>query len=424
MLGNVGFHALRDLSMALRDTAGITTFIETGTYKAETTQWASSEFKKVVTIEAHKDFYDRATRIFEDNKRVRCVFGDSLNQLPKVINRLRKPTILWLDAHKCRFEDSLTASECPLLAELETIKATGVNHIIMIDDARMFIEPPPKPYDPKQWPTLEQVKAAFPTGYESTIWHDAIIAVPAELMPVVDRFTKSSEMEIVVLTSNDYVHALPAFAYLFNKFWDAGQSVKVVRYDVRPPKLPGNFPNFAIGIQGDYTWSTGLKKYLHHHTGDLILLMLEDYFLSQPVNVKRVEMLWQLMNNHPEIAKIDLTDDRLKVAHFEYNNFMVQSDENALFQTSLQAAIWRKDFLTRFLSDNENPWQFEKNGTRRVIKARKAGDFDGVILGCKKPPVAYVNAKGGMGTQPDKWDFKKMPQWMIAELRQKGLINA
>jgi hypothetical protein len=422
MMGNVGFHALRDLGKALRDKANITTFIETGTYKAETTQWAATEFNKVVTVEAHGEFYNRARKIFRDNKSVRCVFGDSLIELPEIIKRLRKPTMIWLDAHKCRFEDSLTASECPLLDELRAIKKTSVEHLILIDDARMFIEPPPKPYDPAQWPDMNQIKAALPSNYYVTVWHDAVIAVPSQLEPVVTRFTKADELSIVVLTSNNYVHCMPAFCYLFNKFWDAAQSVQVVRYDVRPPKMPGNFTNFAIGIQDDYEWSSGLKKYLAYHPSDLILLMLEDYFISQPVDKELILNCWRFMMDHSEVAKVDLSGDRLKFKYTEFSASFVESALDAQFQTSLQAAIWRKDYLLRFLRDNESAWQFEKRGTKRVIQARQRGNFDGVVLGCRKPPLTYINDKGGEGNHPHLWDFKKFPDWMKKELRWKRLI--
>jgi hypothetical protein len=422
MLGNVGFYALRDLGLALRDGLDISTFVETGTYKAVTTEWAADHFQKVITVEANRGFFERATKIHANRKNIRFVFGDSLDQLPRIVKRLRKPAIIWLDAHKCRFEDSLTASECPLVEELKAIRDTGIDHLILIDDARMFIEPPPEPYDPAQWPTLNQVAELLPPGYQYTIWNDAIIAGPVEAMQIVNRFTEPDLLQVVVLTSNKYVHCLPPFAYLFNRFWDAGQAVKVVRYDVRPPKMPGNFTNFAVGIQEDYTWARGLQKYLAYHTSDLILLMLEDYFIDKPVNVQAIQKAWQFMMDNPEVAKVDLTDDRLKVEHDSFDEVFVRSNGLSQFQTSLQAAIWRKDYLLRFLHPDENPWQFERRGTKRVIAARRMGNFAGLILGFKKPPLSYVNAKGGEGTQPGEWDFKKIPAWLVKTLREKRLI--
>ncbi|MHC4240158.1 MAG: hypothetical protein ACYSUC_10455 [Planctomycetota bacterium] len=423
-MGNIGFVALRDLSLALRDEFNITTFVETGTYKARTAAWAASEFDRVITIEAQKKRYEGAARRYRKQKRIRFVYGDSRTKLKPVLARLRKPALVWLDAHWCgNYEQSLgTPGECPLREELEALRNCSTNHLILIDDARLFASPPPRPHDPAQWPTLIEIEDLLPDGYEYTIWNDAIIAVPPEAMPIVRRFTEPDIFEVVVLTSNKYVHCLPAFAYLFNRFWDAGQAVKVVRYDVRPPKMPGNFTNFAVGIQDDYTWSQGLQRYLDHHSGELILLMLEDYFIDKPVDVHAIQEMWKYMLNHPKVVKVDLTDDRLKVGHSDFDDRLIKSDDNALFQTSTQAAIWRKDFLLRCLQSDEGPWQFERRGGKRIIAARKAGEIDGLILGFKQPPLSYVNAKGGEGTQPGEWDFKKIPAWMVKTLREKRLM--
>jgi len=423
-MGNIGFVALRDLGLIFRDELNITTFIETGTYKGQTSLWAADNFECVVTIEGDGNRYGKTKPVFKDKPNVEPIYGDSRTALQPIVSKLRKPALIWLDAHWCgNYDKSVgTMGECPIEDELKTLAKYKTRHIILIDDARLFVNPPPMPHDPDQWPTLDKIKGLLPDDYSVSIWNDAIIAVPQEVKHVIDRFVRPSELDIVVLTSNNYVHCLPAFAYLFNKFWDAGQPVNVVRYDVRPAKLSGNFTNFAVGKQSDYTWSSGLLRYLDYHNGDLILLMLEDYFIDKPVEKTIIEQLWVKMETHPAIAKIDLTNDRQKVAYTDYDTYMIKSTDDAPFQTSLQAAIWRKGFLQQYLDASENPWQFEKKGTKRVVADRKAGRFVGHVLGCKNPPLSYINAKGGEGNHPYLWDFKKFPEWMKRELGEKGLI--
>lgn len=229
-------------------------------------------------------------------------------------------------------------------------------------------------------------------------------------------------MRIVTLTSNKYVHCLPAFSYLFNKFYP-NQQVTVVRYDVRPPKLPDNFTNFAVGKQDDYTWSSGLKAFLNRIEDDLVLLMLEDYWLDGFVQQDKIERCEQMMNEYHGIVKIDLTNDRLKVAHKpypSYNSEMIVSYNNTPFTASVQAAIWRRDFLIKLLQPKESAWEFEKNGSKRAEKILNKNNS--VILGCYDPPMSYVNAIGGMGNKPDEYDFKKIPTWMQDELKARSLI--
>jgi hypothetical protein len=410
---------LEDLTLALRDAFNISTFVETGIFKAYTTRWAADSFPKVVSIEIDEGYYNRAVGL---DIKARLIHGDSAVELPKVVKRLKKPAIFWLDAHRCKDKPAVLTEECPLLAELTAIKETGLPHLILIDDARYFVEPVKSPYNAAKWPTLDEVKAALPAGYEMVIWQAAIIAMPVKAMSIVRRFVEPDKLEVTVLTSNDYLHCLPPFAYLFNKFWGGGQPVKVVRYEKRPYNLPGNFTNWAIGNQADYTWSSGLIKYLTQYNGELILLMLEDYFLTEPVGAKAIQSVWDFMSQHPEVAKIDLAGDRAKVPHNQLSELFIQSTNDAPFQASLQAAIWRKGFLLRFLDPKENAWQFEKLGTKRIIEAREKGEFDGLILGCKHPPLVYANAIGGEGKKPGEWDAKKIPQQLMSELSGRGLV--
>jgi hypothetical protein len=85
--------------------------------------------------------------------------------------------VFWLDGHWSAGDTAGEGDECPLLEELATI---GPQHAILIDDARLFIEPPPPPHDPSQWPTLEQVMAAL-AQREVTIREDVVVALPRRL---------------------------------------------------------------------------------------------------------------------------------------------------------------------------------------------------------------------------------------------------
>jgi FkbM family methyltransferase len=100
------------------------------------------------------------------------VLGDSRDILPQL--DLSEPTVFWLDGHWSAGDTAGEGDECPLLDELATI---GPQHAILIDDARLFIEPPPPPHDPEQWPTLEQVIDAL-DDREVAIRDDVVIALP------------------------------------------------------------------------------------------------------------------------------------------------------------------------------------------------------------------------------------------------------
>lgn len=233
-------------------------------------------------------------------------------------------------------------------------------------------------------------------------------------------------MNVYILTSNAYTHVVGGFARLFNQYWGENQSVIVFGYDKTPLRLPSNFSFQTLGRQDDVTWSGGALRMLDVIEDDPFILMLEDYYLYRPVNILRVQALYELMADTPTISKIDLTDDRAKLDYSLYNPAksadLIRSDDNTLFQTSLQAAIWRKSFMREYLRADESPWQFEKAGTKRVISDRRKDLSVGDVLGCLNPPVWYINAIGGEGGHPHIWARNRMPDWMWSMLSAEGLV--
>lgn len=229
-------------------------------------------------------------------------------------------------------------------------------------------------------------------------------------------------MRIVCLTSNEYIHCIEPFAHYWNRFGGAGHEVLVAGYDVAPPALPRNFTFFRIGRQAAFTWSAGLKRLIFQLDEPLVLLMLEDYFLTERPDWDKIDWLADHMRRHTQIAKADLTEDRLKVPHHPDSHVkgLIISAWDAPFQASVQAAIWRTSLLWDCLDDTENAWQFEKNGTKRMVRDRRRGQLTQLIVGCREPPMRYANAVGGAGSKPGVIEARHMPDWMFQECVEKG----
>lgn len=229
-------------------------------------------------------------------------------------------------------------------------------------------------------------------------------------------------MKIVVLTSNAYHACLIPFAHYWNRFAGAQRTVIVGCYDAPLPDLPENFEPLRIGRQDGYTFSGGLRLLVSLLNDPYVLLVLEDYFLTADVDWKRIDLACERMLAHRRIAKFDLSDDRLKAPHHGDGTAqgVILSDDDAPYQTSLQAAIWRTDFLWRYLSVDEDAWAFEKYGTKRLIEARRSGASWDIVAGFSDPPLRYANAVGGMGNKPGVIEPKHMPDWQWRECVERG----
>jgi hypothetical protein len=154
-------------------------FIETGTFRGNTAVWAGSVYKSVVSIENSLPLYEAAKTKYGDAKNIEFVLGHSAEKLKEIVARLAEPCVFWLDAHWSGGDTYGEGDECPIVEEIEAINCSSHDHFVLIDDARLFMAPPPPPHDPRKWPTILQLLEALSQRSRYTvIIQDVIVAVP------------------------------------------------------------------------------------------------------------------------------------------------------------------------------------------------------------------------------------------------------
>ena len=101
--------------------------------------------------------------------------GDSGKVLPGIIANIKEPAIFWLDGHYCGGETAQSALECPIYNELKSILVENKNHVILVDDARMF-------NGTRDYPTLEELNKyinQYFVNYTMKVVNDVIEILPA-----------------------------------------------------------------------------------------------------------------------------------------------------------------------------------------------------------------------------------------------------
>jgi len=181
----------RRLALWLRDRLGAQVFVETGTNLASTITWAAQNFDRAITVEADKGLYDRARVRLAPFANVELLFGSSDQQLVPIVAGLSGPGVMWLDAHWSGEGTAGIEMECPLLQEIDAVDAGAFQHVVLIDDARLFVNPPRQPHKQEHWPAIGDVvaklHARFPDAYVM-IFDDVIVRVPATLQAPLERF--------------------------------------------------------------------------------------------------------------------------------------------------------------------------------------------------------------------------------------------
>lgn len=116
-----------------------TILVETGTYRGDMVEAMKNNFDNIYSIELGQDLYEKAKKRFKKYDHIHIIQGDSGKVLPQVIDKIDKPTIFWLDGHYSAGETARGDKDCPIFEELDAIfNGKKLNHILLIDDARLF----------------------------------------------------------------------------------------------------------------------------------------------------------------------------------------------------------------------------------------------------------------------------------------------
>jgi hypothetical protein len=117
--------------------------IETGTYLGDLVAYMTGSVETIYSIEISNALFDGAKKRFRRRPGIYLELGDSSVILPRILANIEVPCLFWLDAH---FSGGITLGDqgkSPIMEELRIILdhslRHGLDHLVMIDDARDFV---------------------------------------------------------------------------------------------------------------------------------------------------------------------------------------------------------------------------------------------------------------------------------------------
>ena len=106
-----------------------------------------------------------------------------------------------------------------------------------------------------------------------------------------------SDMNVYVFTSNNYLHVLKPFCFLFNKFWSDKQQVKIVGFEPPAWQMPDNFEFISLGKQrGIKYWSDDYIDFFNSINDEYFIHMVENEFLLRPVDFDIINSLVEFLD--------------------------------------------------------------------------------------------------------------------------------
>lgn len=210
-------------------------FVETGTFLGDTVDFFKGTFDKIYSIELSEELATKATNRFKGQNNIRILQGDSSDVLISLISRFKEPALFWLDGHySSEFyigdEYIKTAKgklDTPVESELENILSTNLNHVILIDDARLF-------KGINDYPSISKVKKIvyyYKNNYKVKVENDIIQIYPYEnSMNLLQKIYLKIKIEVTFLLEQKLGWRKPKDPfnipkYYFKKYLPANQII-------------------------------------------------------------------------------------------------------------------------------------------------------------------------------------------------------
>lgn len=123
----------------------IKNFVESGSADGDTCIAVQPYFERLFTVEIVPTVQERTAERLRPFKNVECFQGDTTHIFPGLLQQINQSCLFWLDGHYCGSLEARGDKDTPVIEELQIILATGLPHVILIDDARLFGSDPAYP---------------------------------------------------------------------------------------------------------------------------------------------------------------------------------------------------------------------------------------------------------------------------------------
>lgn len=145
-------------------------FVESGTNRGACLEFLKDEFRELHSIELHEGLFGEALDRFKNQTKIHLVFGNSALVMGAVLDKIKVPALIFLDAHATG-GPSADAGD-PLPEELKAVYEKAPQSLAVLDD---------------QWPQ-DFEKTEIPTGWTKKWYHGLTFIHKQGLYDIPERF--------------------------------------------------------------------------------------------------------------------------------------------------------------------------------------------------------------------------------------------
>lgn len=190
----------------------------------------------------------------------------------------------------------------------------------------------------------------------------------------------------------------------------------------KPNNLPDNFHFVSMGIQrGPKYFSDDLAAYFSKQNETFVWLM-EDTLVKAPLKIKEFEICKSLAALK-DIGRVSLTNNSHKFYtngfySFQFGVTVLKTPADSDYRLSIQPAIWKRDYLLKYLTPGLSPWDFEcQNGNLMQMPDH---DYHNVSLVSEDVPLS--SNEGVRKRDIHAFDLNGIDKNVIAEMKQLNIL--
>ena len=153
-------------------------------------------------------------------------------------------------------------------------------------------------------------------------------------------------MKIIVLSCNKYKSLWKPFFSLLDKYYPNHPKCYLVCETEKCKYCE------TINVNSEI-WTKRFRQALEQIDDDKVLVMLDDFFIRQPVNQERINNIKLDDNTACYNFELEYREPAEKLDGWDIQK------NNQIYLTSTQPSLWRKDCLISLLKYDMSPWEFE-----------------------------------------------------------------
>jgi len=180
---------------------------------------------------------------------------------------------------------------------------------------------------------------------------------------------QADKLAILVSSCDKYADVWDPFFELFFRNWPD------CPFDVFLLANHKSFPDpriNTISVGDDLDWSSTFRKALRQIPNRYLLVLMEDYLLTQKADTGvLVQLVEFIEEQNAGYLRIYPCPGPSRVTTQAAGLEIGEIDRHESYRCSLQAALWDKQILDDLLVDGESAWDFELKGSKRSGKMEK-----------------------------------------------------